>query len=86
MDHLEGWVLPVEPSQVGLHMLETITDEAFARDCVPDRLDYDVTDTHRVAYARFLANHGLEAGDLSQLVQAVYPLAASIANLQRLGV
>lgn len=86
IDHLDGWVLPLEPSDKGLRVLEAITEEEFARDCSPDNLDYEVTDKHREAYTQFLKALGLETGDLSQLMQAVYPLAASLSNLRALGV
>lgn len=86
LNYLDGWVFPLEPSAAGLQIIDAIANEAFADCCDVTSLDYEVTEQHRTAYVSFLAERGLEAGDLSRLVQAVYPLAASKSNLQVLGI
>ncbi|MDH0342074.1 hypothetical protein [Chromobacterium haemolyticum] len=86
LDYLDGWVFPLEPSPAGLQIIDDIANEAFAECCDVTSLDYEVNEQHRAAYVNFLALRGLEAGDLSGLVQAVYPLAATKSNLQTLGV
>lgn len=85
IDYLTGWVRPLDPSPSGLKLLEDIADEDFAKPCDVTDLDYGVTDQHREAYSSYLAQRGLEAGELRQLVQAVYPLAASRKKLLALG-
>lgn len=86
LNYLNGWVFPLEPSSAGLKIIDAIADESFAERCEVSNLDCEVTDQHRAAYVAYLAERGLEAGDVSKLEQAVYPLAASKSNLHVLGV
>lgn len=94
IDYLGGYVIGLQPDTSVLPLLRTIADEDFCSSISQvelkrsnaDSLDYGVEDPHRRAYAAFLAVNGLEAGSLELLQQAVYPLAASRANLGKLGV
>lgn len=86
INYLYGWAKVVTPSSTALGLLDAIASEDFAKGCNPSDLGYGAEDVHRKAYSAFLASHGLDAGDLSRLMNAVYPLAATTSNLRALGV
>jgi hypothetical protein len=81
---LDGYVLELTPT-TGSDILSAIANEHFCASCRFDSLDYGATPEHRKAYAEWLLDLGIEAGDVRQLKQAVYPLAASAETLARFG-
>ncbi len=86
MEYLYGWVKPVTPSRTILEALNSLANEVFAKGCSSSMdLGYGADAEHRAAYTGFLNGHGLEAGDLSMLMNAVYPLAPTEANLRAIG-
>lgn len=77
-----AFILPLLADQKSL-----INAIAFERFCALETcLDYEVTSEDRVAYKAFLVEHGLSVSDeiLADLTQAIYPLDASSANLEKL--
>lgn len=94
IDSLGGYVIGLRHGEEARSLLNSIAYEDFCTGLQQDQfdranadsLDWGVEDPHRQAYATFLQGKGLEAGRLELLQQAVYPLAATAANLERLGV
>lgn len=86
LDYLSGFVKVLQPSVSGLTIISKIADEDFCKSCDRQNLDWDITPQHREAYCAFLASLGLEPGDMTMLKQAVYPLMATQANLDILGI
>jgi hypothetical protein len=86
LNHLFGFVKPLQVAREILPVLTSITSEDFCRLCNPPSLDWGVDSKHEQAYRSFVYLHGLVPGETSWLRQAVYPLAATADNLARLGV
>ncbi len=94
IDYFHGFVIGLRHDETARPLLNAIADEDFCKGLPQgifdkanaDSLDYGVEDPHRRAYSEFLQNHGLEASRLDLLQQAVYPLAPTATNLERLGV
>lgn len=86
-DHLDGYVIPLTPDSAAVaELLKAIALEEFCAGCAAPDLDYGVEPDHPAAYSRWLEDRGLAAGgDISLLMQAVYPLQASEAVLLALG-
>ncbi|TAM51210.1 MAG: hypothetical protein EPN57_18320 [Paraburkholderia sp.] len=84
-DTLDGYVLELKPTK-GREILSAIANEHFCSSCKYDSLDYGATVEHEKAYADWLLDLGITAGDVNQLKQAVYPLAATAETLARFGV
>lgn len=82
--YLHGWVQPVGGSSACQDLLCDIVDEAWCTDALG--LDYGVSESAKAEYAAFLAEKGLEPGELSMLQQGVYPLAATNRVLVALGI
>lgn len=94
IDTFPGFVIELKYQKEVVGLLEDITCEVFCKDLPQslfkrsnaDSLDWGTEQPHREAYAAFLKAHGLESGRLELLVQAVYPLAPTRDNLNKLGV
>ena len=94
IDYFHGFVIGLRHGEKARPLLNAIADEDFCKGLPQsefnrtnaDSLDYGVEDPHRRAYSEFLQSQGLEAGRLDLLQQAVYPLAPTVTNLERLGV
>lgn len=85
-NELYGYVIALPPkTQSDIKLLSDIAEESFCADCDEKDLDYGVNPEHLVAYAKWLAERELEAGDSQLLQQAVYPLMASVQVMQKLG-
>ncbi|MFJ7794665.1 hypothetical protein [Pseudomonas sp. NPDC096950] len=85
-DHLDGYVIPLTPETPAVaELLKEIALEAFCVGCAAPDLDYGVEPEHPTAFSRWLEDRGLAAGEISLLMQAVYPLQASEAVLLALG-
>lgn len=85
-ERLGGWVLPLTVPSSTHDLLWSLDAETFAKACRGGGMDYEVTEEHRTAYTAFLAQHGLKAGELAMLKQAVYPLHAGAETLSALGI
>ncbi|WP_176060224.1 hypothetical protein [Paraburkholderia sp. BCC1876] len=81
---LNGYALELKPTRGG-ELMAALADEEFCRTCKADRLDYGVKAEHRQAYLDWLAKHGLAAGEMTQLKQAVYPLRPDHETLGMFG-
>lgn len=94
IDYFDGFVIGLRHGDAARPLLNAIAYEEFCKGLPQsdfsranaDSLDWGVEDPHRQAYSAFLHSHGLEVGRLDLLQQAVYPLAPTPANLERLGV
>ncbi|MDO8728514.1 MAG: hypothetical protein Q7K26_01335 [bacterium] len=86
LDYLSGYVKTLSPSTQGLKIISRITDEEFCKSCDPQNLDWDIKQEHRDAYGSFLSTFGLVEGGMDLFQQAVYPLEATSANLNHLGI
>lgn len=86
LDYLSGYVRTLRPSKQGLEVLSRIADEEFCKSCDPQNLDWDIKQEHRDAYRAFLSTCGLTEGNMELFQQAVYPLEATSANLEHLGI
>jgi len=85
-DELDGYVIPLTPATPAVaELLREIALEAFCVGCAQPDLDYGVETDHPAAYARWLEDRGLAAGEISLLMQAVYPLQATEDVLLALG-
>ncbi len=93
LDYFGGNVIGLRPEGGAGTLLESIANEDFCAginqsecECSnADSLDWGVEEAHRCAYASWVREKGLLEARIDLLQQAVYPLAATAANLERLG-
>lgn len=94
IDYFGGYVIGLRPDGGASTLLESIANENFCAginqsECErsnADSLDWGVEDAHRRSYVSWVREKGLLEARLDLLQQAVYPLAATAANLDRLGI
>lgn len=79
-------MIPLTPETPAVaELLKEIALEAFCVGCATPDLDYGVEPEHPTAFSRWLEDRGLAAGEISLLMQAVYPLQASGSVMLALG-